>query len=299
VRCALLGSMAGLFLCLALVTGFAQDSAKQAALAQGVMAQMDPRMSTAPFDIEGGYGYRTSIAQGDREIPVVVVSGTPYEMGYHYGRLMRAEIQTFAPAVLDGFAKAMGVTPEVLQLVWSITSAYTEDRVEQEMLGLAAGAEIPLSILHQLHSVPLLAPYSCSSVAAWGNATRDGHLYQTRDLDWELEAGAHEFPVVVVYIPRDGYAHANPAFAGMVGSHTGMNEKGIALSEMGDSPAREMPYNLHAPHFTAGGVLQHPGNQALPLRLRRWRNTSCRCKSPRAFSGARGEKDHRLARQRS
>src|SRR5690606_32593317 len=34
-------------------------------------------------------------------------------------------------------------------------------------------------------------------------------------------------------------------------AHCGMNAAGIVLSEMGDSPEREMPYNLRAPHFTA------------------------------------------------
>jgi len=94
-------------------------------------------------------------------------------------------------------------------------------------------------------------PYSCSSIAAWGDATEDGHLYQTRNLDWSLEVGAHEFPVIVVYVPDRGIPHVVPSFAGMVGAHTGLNARGIALSEMGDASAREMPYQVHAPHFTA------------------------------------------------
>jgi hypothetical protein len=101
-----------------------------------------------------------------------------------------------------------------------------------------------------MHAVPLLMPYSCSSIAAWGEATEDGHLYQTRNLDWSLEVRAHDFPVIVVYIPDRGIPHVLPTFAGMIGAHTGMNVRGIALAEMGDSPAKEMPYQVHAPHFT-------------------------------------------------
>lgn len=78
----------------------------------------------------------------------------------------------------------------------------------------------------------------------------DGHLYQTRNLDWDLEAGAHEVPVVVMFMPEQGQAHVIPSFAGVVGAHCGMNAAGLAFSEMGDSPQREMPYELHAPHFT-------------------------------------------------
>jgi hypothetical protein len=36
----------------------------------------------------------------------------------------------------------------------------------------------------------------------------------------------------------------------MIGAHTGMNIKGLALSEMGDASAKEAPYQIHAPHFT-------------------------------------------------
>ncbi len=105
-------------------------------------------------------------------------------------------------------------------------------------------------MLEAVHAVPLLMPYSCSSIAAWGDATEDGHLYQTRNLDWSLEVKAHEFPVIIVYVPDDGIPHVVPTFAGMIGAHTGMNAKGIALSEMGDASGKEAPYFVHAPHFT-------------------------------------------------
>ena len=65
-----------------------------------------------------------------------------------------------------------------------------------------------------------------------------------------MEVGAHEFPMIVLYIPKDGIPHVVPSFAGMIGAHTGMNAKGIALSEMGDASAKEAPYQVHAPHFT-------------------------------------------------
>jgi hypothetical protein len=104
-------------------------------------------------------------------------------------------------------------------------------------------------MLQHTHCLPLLMPFSCSSLAAWGGATIDGHLYQTRNLDWSLEAGAHHFPALIVYLPDRGHAHVLPTFAGIIGANCGMNAAGIALSEMGDSPKKEMPYNLQAPHF--------------------------------------------------
>jgi hypothetical protein len=56
--------------------------------------------------------------------------------------------------------------------------------------------------------------------------------------------------MIALYIPDQGIPHLVPSFAGMIGAHTGMNAKGIALSEMGDSSAKEAPYPVHAAHFT-------------------------------------------------
>lgn len=198
-----------------------------------------------------GAGYRTAVTNGAVRVPVVVVGGTPYQMGWQFGHLMREEMRTFVPAVVGGFKQELKVDDATLDEVWAATSGYTDDRVEQEILGVAQGAGLPVRLLQHAHCLPLLMPYSCSSVAAWGSATVDGHLYQTRNLDWSLEAGAHEFPVLLVRLPDQGRAHVTPTFAGLVGAHCGMNTAGIVLSEMGDASGKEAPYDVHAPHFTA------------------------------------------------
>ena len=198
----------------------------------------------------GGRGYRVAVGGDGTQFPVIVVRGTPYEMGRQLGTLIADQMQAFIPKAMAGLTAELKVSQDDLREVWSRTAAFTDDRVEQEMAGLADGSGIRLAQLQAMHAVPLLMPYSCSSIAAWGDATRDGHLYQTRNLDWSLEVRAHDFPVIVVYIPDNGIAHVVPTFAGMIGAHTGMNVRGIALAEMGDASAKEMPYQVHAPHFT-------------------------------------------------
>lgn len=201
-------------------------------------------------DVKGS-GHRILVGEGDAHFPLVVVRGTPYEMGFHLGQAAATEMQTFVPAALNGIMQELGVDLATLVEVWGRSSAYADDRVEQELAGLADGSGIPLATLQAMHAVPLLMPYSCSSIAALGSATADGHLYQTRNLDWSMEVGAHEFPMIVLYIPEEGTPHVVPSFAGMIGAHTGMNARGIVLSEMGDASAKEAPYHVHAPHFTA------------------------------------------------
>ena len=116
--------------------------------------------------------------------------------------------------------------------------------------GLADGTGLPIEVLRRAHALPAIADYACSSIAAWGSATKDGHLYQTRNLDWEMHLTAQDHPCIVVYIPNEGIPHANITFAGCIGANTGMNARGIVLSEMGDSPGSEYPFDINGVHFT-------------------------------------------------
>jgi isopenicillin-N N-acyltransferase-like protein len=197
-------------------------------------------------------GYRTTAGSGDAEIPVVVVRGTPYEMGLALGKLTAHE----ARSLVDGFlalVQSSGsprFSNETLDAAWKAVGPHTSERFKQELEGLAEGAGIPLERLRRAHMVPVVSDYACSSLAAWGKATKDGHLYQTRNLDWILAARAHDRPCVVVYIPGEGIPHVNVSFAGYIGVNTGMNAQGIVLSEMGDSPEKDYPYDLNGTHFT-------------------------------------------------
>jgi hypothetical protein len=235
--------------CVVFVTGHSVlgDETKSAGTIAGTASPQKPYLSPKI----SGSGHRIRVGLGEAALPVAVVRGTPYEMGYHLGRSFIKEIQQFVPPAVSAIAKQMELDTATLAEVWARTAAYSDDRLEQEMLGLADGSGVDITTLQAMHAIPLLMPYSCSSIAAWGKATVDGHLYQTRNLDWSMEVGAHEFPMVAVYIPNEGVPHVVPSFAGMVGAHTGMNLRGIALSEMGDASAKEAPYQVHAAHFTS------------------------------------------------
>jgi isopenicillin-N N-acyltransferase-like protein len=232
--------------------GLADEAQDKARFIGGQTAEVPKAevRSTGGNASPGGGGYRFSVANGAARVPVVVVGGEPWQMGWHVGHLLKDEINRFVPAVVAGFKKELGLDDAALDQVWSTTAAFTDDRVEQELGGLADGSGVPLRTLQHAHCLPLLMPYSCSSIAAWGAATADGHLYQTRNLDWSLEAGAHLFPALVVYLPVGGHAHVLPTFAGFIGANCGLSATGLALSEMGDSSRKEMPYNVQAPHFT-------------------------------------------------
>jgi hypothetical protein len=206
----------------------------------------------APPTLVRADGYRTAVGEGDAAYPVVVVRGTPYEMGYALGRLTAPE----ARSLVDGFLAMVQAdgsprySDAALDAAWAAIRPHTSGRFAEELRGLADGAGIPPERVRRAHMVPVVGDYSCSGLAAWGKATKDGHLYQTRNLDWNLAARAHDRPCLVVYRPSDGVPHVNVSFAGYIGVNTGMNARGIVLSEMGDSPERDYPFDLDGAHFT-------------------------------------------------
>lgn len=196
-------------------------------------------------------GYRTTVGAEPDAIAVVVVSGSPYEMGYAQGVLLKPAITAVLPNFLQR-ARARDperFSDENLAKAWDHVSPYVSERFVEEMRGLAEGSGVEYDRVLRAHMIPVVANYSCSGVAVWGDATRDGHLYQIRNLDYSMGGGLQDYPAVVVYVPEDGVAHLNVGFTGVIGSNTGMNAEGIALTEIGDSPGRDYPFDLDGVPF--------------------------------------------------
>jgi hypothetical protein len=206
----------------------------------------------AAVGVARGDGFLTSVGDGDNKIPVVVVRGTPYEMGKRLGELTKKDAVEFVHAALQlaQTADPKRYSNEVLDAAWKAIQPHTDPRFQDELRGLAAGTGVSIDDLRRGHALPVVGDYSCSSIAAWGAATKDGHLYQTRNLDWDMHLTAQDHPCIVIYIPNQGIPHVNITFAGFIGANTGMNAQGIVLSEMGDSPGREYPYDINGVHFT-------------------------------------------------
>ena len=80
----------------------------------------------------GGSGYRTTVGEGSTQIPLVVVRGTPYEMGWHLGRLTSDQVRQFIPAAMARLKPTLGVTDQGLQDAWSRMAAYSDNRFKQE-----------------------------------------------------------------------------------------------------------------------------------------------------------------------
>lgn len=184
-------------------------------------------------------GRRWTVGSGEAAIPVIEVWGTPYQMGYAHGRLVRGELKQYWGAFFDLVLGIMKVTPQQVDEAWTTMSPYISADLKEEMQGLADGADVPLRWVHWQHVIPDLSwlpplHYSCSYYAAWGKAVRDGHLYQIRALDYWRDAKVQDKPAIIFFRPAKGYAFATAGWIGMIGAASGFNEQGVAISEIGD-----------------------------------------------------------------
>ena len=98
-------------------TGFGDDKATAIAAGESpTNTQAVGKMFTRPASL--GKASRTMLTEGEVQVPLLVVRGTPYEMGRQLGVAMQDEIRAFIPATLKGVSQKLGVSIEDLQNVW-------------------------------------------------------------------------------------------------------------------------------------------------------------------------------------
>ncbi len=184
-------------------------------------------------------------------LKVLYLRGTPYEMGFQHGRLLKNDVKNCIYSIIRKIR--FFATEEMLDEVYDLMEPYIPLEEKEEMRGIAHGAGIPLRMIHWFHAIPEATEYkgrrkfskkfkgtSCSNVAAFGKATEDGDLYQLRVLDWNRKLGVQQWPVIIVHQPDTGYSSVSFSYAGFTGCVSGMNSKKIALGEMGyGSPNNE------------------------------------------------------------
>jgi hypothetical protein len=167
---------------------------------------------------------------------VLFLQGTPEEMGRQQGVLLKKEVRN----LVDRMLYAVGVGSSLTKGRWffgEIESAqkrllpFMDTRYLREMdaLALAVGAE--KEEIRLANFFPEL--FHCSGFALFGAATVDGHLYHGRVLDYLRGLGLEQNAVVTVVQPDQGNAWVNVGYAGFIGSVTAMNEKQVAIGEMG------------------------------------------------------------------
>lgn len=167
---------------------------------------------------------------------VLFLKGSPEAMGHQQGALLKKQVHQICDHILYG----VGVGSSFLRGKWFISEIekaearlhpYMDERYLTEMDAIADAAKMDRQEARLANFFPEL--FHCSGFSLYSKATKDGHMYHGRILDYLKGVGLEQNAVVMVYQPDYGNAWVNLGYAGFVGSVTAMNEKGISIGEMG------------------------------------------------------------------
>lgn len=167
---------------------------------------------------------------------VLFLEGTPEEMGRQHGELMREETRHLVDRIVYGygigtsFAKGSWFFGELEEALARVLP-FTDERYLREMDAMADAVGLPREEVRLANFFPEL--FHCSGFALFGEATENGTLYHGRVLDYLRGVGLEQNAVVMVIRPDEGHAWVNVGYAGFTGTVTAMNERKIALGEMG------------------------------------------------------------------
>ncbi len=169
---------------------------------------------------------------------VLHLEGSPREMGYQHGALLKAHCRANLDYLVVQKARELiqlgpiKVSPRgAIDMIVRIQRKHIPQRFHEELLGMAEGSGVPLEDLVAGNFIPEL--FHCSGFAVKGSATTDGTLYHGRVLDYACDWKLQEHAVVIVAKPDGGIPFVNIGYAGFIGSVSGMNAQHISIGEMG------------------------------------------------------------------
>lgn len=167
---------------------------------------------------------------------VVHLKGDYYQLGYQHGKLLTDHVKK----MVDIFVKGEGSKSDNEDIMWYLNNreaAYQRlepnipEKYKDEMRGLADGAGLTFDEVKYM--IIFSEFFHCSGFAIFGKATADGSLYHGRILDYIINMGLQDHAVVFMVHPKGANGFINVGFASQIGSVTGMNEKHLAIGEMG------------------------------------------------------------------
>jgi hypothetical protein len=166
--------------------------------------------------------------------------GEPQERGRRHGQILGADIRLVRRAILTYLARISlyaGALPLYGLLKWLARGfwPYIPPHLQQEMVALAAGAEVSLGSILLLNGVDDLANNSprCSALAVGDRHTAQGAYLMGRNLDYPVFTGPlSQLQTLFLFSPHRGQRLASLAWPGYVGVCTGINSSGVALAQL-------------------------------------------------------------------
>lgn len=167
---------------------------------------------------------------------VVLLSGTPDQVGKAHGQLLSTEAWRCIDSVLHTFGTVQTIRTgrwfrHDLEAAYARLSPHIPEDHKREARALGEAIGIDSRLAETMNVFP--EQFHCSGFAVFGSATKDGKLYHGRVLDYMTTIGLQDAAATFVVAIDGKIPFANVGYAGFVGSVSGMNARSISLGEMG------------------------------------------------------------------
>lgn len=167
---------------------------------------------------------------------VLVLEGSPEQMGAAHGRLLASESRYLAQRVLYGVGAVDSINSgnwflETMGEIQRRTLPHIPRRFLTEIDALAQESGLSRRDARFANLFP--ERFHCSGVAVRGQASAGGRVIHARVLDYMRDIGLQNAACVTVFRPSGYNAWMSLGYAGFVGTVTALNEKGLAVGEMG------------------------------------------------------------------
>jgi len=164
------------------------------------------------------------------------LSGSPYEIGFQHGNLDPKGVGEVSRRLVYGVGLMYSLDrgewfPAAARKLIERQRPFIKQAYFEEMEGLATGAGLPLDLIQMANIFPEF--FHCSGVALMGDATVGGELLHARVLDYMVGVGLQDHAAVMAIAKNGVNRFVTVGYVGFIGSVTGMNEKQVAIGEMG------------------------------------------------------------------
>ncbi len=167
---------------------------------------------------------------------VVLLEGTPEQIGKAHGELLHNEAVRCFDSVLCAFGTAQTILNgrwfrHDLEKAYARLEPHIPEHHKRETQALAKSLQLDPGLIEAGNVFPEM--FHCSGFAVFGSATQDGKLYHGRVLDYMTMIGLQDAATTFIVAPTGKIPFANVGYGGFIGSVSGMNAKAISLGEMG------------------------------------------------------------------
>ena len=185
------------------------------------------------------------------KVPVLIVEGTPAEIGEQVGVLALKPAAKIAKLVQD---YANSQIPEALRPLVTLTTTamYSHFPVEyqQELEAMARASGVKKNTLILANTIiDLEEMVGCASLLVASNRSTTGGPLYGRNLDAPDVEGLAEYSLLIVYRPNNQLSFAMPNLPGFLMLCSGMNSDGLALGSQSVGAPRD-----GSPRFSLSGV---------------------------------------------